>query len=295
MTDYYNKKLYYQDGSLNTTIYYKDDDIHKDNGPAIIYYYPNGKIKLERWIKNGLSHNDNGPAFKSYYENGKVCEVWYYLNDKRHRIDGPANIEYFSNGKIHHEVFYLNDNVHNINGPAVVDYSSNGNIIRKNWYVEGRMGNPSNGPQEEKYFSNKKLKGVFYSKTENRPSITRFYYSNGNLKEDSICKNNIIHKIRYYKNEKISFEKYEIFIPNIGTIIAGPHQVSYHTNGQIQQQKWLKNDMVHRLDGPAVIMYDKQGKITRQLFYIDSEKISKKEFEKIKKQRELIEKLSGII
>jgi hypothetical protein len=76
------------------TIWYKDGEIHRDDGPAIKekngdeFWYSKGKIHRDDgpaivlsegskfWMKEGLNHREDGPAieyasgFKAYYENG---------------------------------------------------------------------------------------------------------------------------------------------------------------------------------------------------------------------------------
>jgi hypothetical protein len=60
--------------------YGKDDRIHRDDGPAVIY--KNGEI---RYYKNDKRHRDDGPAV--------ICkdgEMRYYKDGKIHRDDGPS-------------------------------------------------------------------------------------------------------------------------------------------------------------------------------------------------------------
>lgn len=97
-------------------VYIKNKNIHKDNGPAVIYpddsqvWYQNGQIHrdngpavewpdgLKRWHYRGEIHRDDGPALIN-----RAGDKNWYKHNQLHREDGPA-VE-FANGKIE---WYLN-------------------------------------------------------------------------------------------------------------------------------------------------------------------------------------------
>jgi len=62
--------------------YYKNQLLHREDGPAIEYY--NGD---KHWYINGWHHRVNGPAIL-YHDGSKE----YYINGQLHREDGPAYI-----------------------------------------------------------------------------------------------------------------------------------------------------------------------------------------------------------
>lgn len=72
----------YIEGNGNLTHYYKNDVLHRDNGPAFI-----AKNGTKKWYKNGLLHRINKPAF--IWNNGNI--EWY-LEGQRHCETGPAKI-----------------------------------------------------------------------------------------------------------------------------------------------------------------------------------------------------------
>lgn len=84
--------------------YYKNDKIHRDEGPAIIL--PAGSVK---YFINGQLHNENGPATVSY-----LGKKEYFINGKRHRENGPAVIE--ENGT---KRWFRYDLLHRTDGPAI--------------------------------------------------------------------------------------------------------------------------------------------------------------------------------
>jgi hypothetical protein len=73
-----NGKYTESDGSQR---WYKDGNLHREDGPAIIY--PDG---TKRWYKDGKRHREDGPAIiysdgtQRWYKNGKDIDIW--ANDR---------------------------------------------------------------------------------------------------------------------------------------------------------------------------------------------------------------------
>ena len=84
--------------------YYKDDKIHRDDGPAIILPAGSQKFFIE-----GKLHNEYGPAVVSYLGMRE-----YYIDGRRHRENGPAVIE--GNGTTR---WFWYDLLHRLDGPAI--------------------------------------------------------------------------------------------------------------------------------------------------------------------------------
>jgi len=68
--------------------YYKNDILHREDGPAIIY-----KSNTKSWYINGKKHRIGAPAIE--WSNG---DKEWLINDEFHREDGPA-IEYATGHK----------------------------------------------------------------------------------------------------------------------------------------------------------------------------------------------------
>ncbi|KAB0640669.1 hypothetical protein F7R25_04010 [Burkholderia stagnalis] len=79
--------------SNGTVEYYKDDKLHRDDGPAII---DNDGYKI--WYKHGVIHRLNGPAVE-----GPEGDKAYYVNGKLHNENGPALINKFGKEEWHIE------------------------------------------------------------------------------------------------------------------------------------------------------------------------------------------------
>ena len=74
--------------------WYKDGELHREDGPAC--EYADGD---KYWYLNDKCHREDGPAI----ECASGSKEWY-INGLRHREDGPA-VEYVSGDKY----WYLND------------------------------------------------------------------------------------------------------------------------------------------------------------------------------------------
>lgn len=58
-------------------VYFKDNVVHRDNGPAMTWRNRDGLYKT--WFKNGVIHRENGPAKETpltdiWYNNGEVIK-----------------------------------------------------------------------------------------------------------------------------------------------------------------------------------------------------------------------------
>lgn len=80
------------------TWWFKDNILHRVDGPAIDYF--NGD---EEWYYEGKLHRIDGPAYLSY---NKKYKEWWFHGDL-HRLDGPAI--YFSDGQS--EWWYRNKSI----------------------------------------------------------------------------------------------------------------------------------------------------------------------------------------
>jgi hypothetical protein len=106
-------KSYYKKTSCfdKSVSYYKNNNRHREDGPAIIQVNGN-----QEWWLNGIRHREDGPAILS--NNGEY-EQWF-LYDKRHRDnDLPAII----NTKNSVKEWWFNGQRHRVGGPAFISDS----------------------------------------------------------------------------------------------------------------------------------------------------------------------------
>jgi len=70
----------WSDGTVNYKIWYKINNLHKEDGPAFIEYYRSGKVKTRTWFRESKIHRENGPAVEKYLEDGTKVGEEYFLN-----------------------------------------------------------------------------------------------------------------------------------------------------------------------------------------------------------------------
>lgn len=93
----------------NSVSYFRNGELHRDDGPAFIKFDPyTNEFVVRNWYQNGKRHRTDGPAIDG------PNKVWYKDNII-HRDDGPAIL--YHNGM---QIWYHCNRVHRLNGPAVV-------------------------------------------------------------------------------------------------------------------------------------------------------------------------------
>jgi hypothetical protein len=144
-TSNYYKEEYRINGKIMKEVWYKDDSIHNDNAPALVYaagIQPSTSIECEQnlpsaifrsndefhWYKNGKLHCNDGPAIIN--KHGHLDNYEYYQNGLLHNDNGPAvlrGVEEFSEKQ-----WYQYGKLHREDGPAIVNKS----IFHHNYKVE---------------------------------------------------------------------------------------------------------------------------------------------------------------
>jgi len=74
------KKTYHENGQLKSKFYYLNNNLHREDGPAVQYWYENGQLKSKHYYLNNNLHREDGPAYQYWYENGQLKSEFYYLN-----------------------------------------------------------------------------------------------------------------------------------------------------------------------------------------------------------------------
>ena len=72
-------------------IYYFDDKVHRNDGPAIIWYFFDGAIESKQYWYNGKIHRKDGPSVIMYDVNSFNILQNYYYNGK---IFDPGNLSF---------------------------------------------------------------------------------------------------------------------------------------------------------------------------------------------------------
>lgn len=147
------KLKYFEENKKNESvvclrIWYEDNKIHRDNGPAFIAYDYQGNVIEEWWYKYGLIHRDNDePAFIEYQNNTVASKHWYINGITYRENDKPSCISYFTENNLT-ENNVSSDYVsseswtnkegksYRDNEPSYIIYNRNGTVIMKEWRNE---------------------------------------------------------------------------------------------------------------------------------------------------------------
>jgi hypothetical protein len=81
----------HSNGEVKSIVFYQDNAIHRNSGPAIESYSDNGRIQTQEHLQKGMLHRSRieGPAFASYDDSGKVRLIEFW--ERGHYIPAPLN------------------------------------------------------------------------------------------------------------------------------------------------------------------------------------------------------------
>lgn len=97
---------YYDNGKMKSVIWFnKNDEIHREDGPAVINYFTNGKVHYQIYLVNNVRHRIDGPSYSRFDDVGFIKTQEYYKNNVRHRHNGPAILSKNSR-RVHVNFFY---------------------------------------------------------------------------------------------------------------------------------------------------------------------------------------------
>jgi hypothetical protein len=157
--------------------FYADDELHREDGPAIIkrndafgileeYYYRRGKLDRksgpavikrnadgsteEEYYRDGELHRKNGPAVIKHNADGSTEEE-YYQDGKLHRKKGPALVKRNADGSTEERYADGEDRLHKgflhrFDGPAYIRRNPDGSIQEEGYYYGGVPRRPEFGP-----------------------------------------------------------------------------------------------------------------------------------------------------
>ena len=151
---------YYESGIVKSRTWYEKGQFHRKEGPAVVEYFENGDVKLQSWCKAKFSHRTDGPAFIVTHVNSDFKKSGMTFVYKNKIADNIRIVEGKSTCRI--EKWYKNGLLHNPKGPAVIYYKDE-EIYREEYWVSG------------KFKSEKQVSGL--------------YYSNGQIREEYVYKN----------------------------------------------------------------------------------------------------------
>lgn len=225
--------------------------IHRDDKPAVIEYDENGNILVKIWYQNGLKHrNNNKPALVEYdKENNKITKMWYQHGKLHRDNDEPAYIKGDPKSSPVYKQWYMNGKLHRENDEPA-SYQITKIKIYMLWYKDGHRYRANDKPTEvTTTLDNQLLMEAWINSNGEQsriggPSII-LYNENG----DVVQENWFIDGKPYNRNGE-------------------PDVVEKHNNGLIKSKRWYSNNSwdLHRVDGPAYILWDETGKRTEMWY-----------------------------
>jgi len=72
---------YYPMGGCDV-IYYKNNQLHREDGPAAVWYNEDGTIERESYYQHSICHRIDGPAVIWYNKNGTIADESYYIANR---------------------------------------------------------------------------------------------------------------------------------------------------------------------------------------------------------------------
>lgn len=100
------------------------------------------------------------------------------------------------------------------------------------------------------------------------------FKKNGKISIIKYAQNGLTHSIngptyiRYHENGKVN-EKLYVTKGSYVSKDNSPSWIIYRINWQIQEERYIRGMNFHRINGPAIIRYNKHGKIISKEYYIN--------------------------
>lgn len=128
--EYYNNNgldhttvhTYHNNGSQKTYQRRQNDDyiLNFKDGPSFSTFYDNGKLESQMWYLKGVVHSESGPAVINYYPEGNISTGAWFKDGKRHRDVGPAVVTTDEDKKIVRQEWWVDGVLHRNGEPAVI-------------------------------------------------------------------------------------------------------------------------------------------------------------------------------
>jgi hypothetical protein len=127
---------------LREAWYDANDELHRENGPALVEYDHRGRLSSQHWYYAGMMHREGGPA-ETYYSQltGRLDAKVWFSGGMLHRSRGPAHILFNQfTGAVNIEMWYQEGVLHRASGPAYIDHTSRAEDgVYQEWYDHGTI------------------------------------------------------------------------------------------------------------------------------------------------------------
>lgn len=96
----------------------------------------------------------------------------------------------------------------------------------------------------------------------------------GNSVSETVIENGIeLQRIKYYSQNYLKFEEYCFATNGRMHRKIGPALIQYNRYGKIMAEQYYKYGKIHRTNGPAIIEYFWNGEIKNKYYYIEDNEI----------------------
>ena len=134
-----------------------------------------------------------------------------------------------------------NNTLHRVGYPAYIEYKNNSKIVEK-YYFNNKLHN-DNGPAVIFFKDNNVSEELYFHHGEESEGITH---------------------VQYFSNGEKKYVKYKI---GNKSIIK-----KYFANGNIHEEEYYDNNLLHNLEGPAYIEYNDKGAQIKTIYYLFGKK-----------------------
>jgi hypothetical protein len=235
---------------------------HRDKFPAIITRNSRDEIIEKKWYKHGNNFRpDDKPSIIEYKlsditKENKTTEIWTRPDGKIGRDGDKPSIIKYDNYRNKEQAIWQEDRKKYRAGdkPADIMYRPAGGKLQEIWYEpNGKVGRSNGKPAIIHYSKNDgktpvqkiwKRNGKIY-RDDDKPSIVTFSGATGiKNREEWINENNETHR----DGDK-------------------PAIIVYNDDGILVQKIWNKKNKIHRIDGPANVLYWRNGTPRSESWY----------------------------
>ena len=173
--------------------------------------------------------------------------------------------QFYPTGELKSITTYDNEKLHAIDKPAFIVFYKNGDVLREAFYLDGLLHNDQGAAD------------ILYDK--NGLSIQTLFYDKGKPVDKPNAEIHTNIKItpiqpRIILDDLIrTYEFYEKHLEN-GRLhrLDGPAFIVFDFDHNIREEHYFKRRLRHRKDGPAIVYRDKSGNVIHSECYIEDSK-----------------------
>jgi hypothetical protein len=192
------------------------------------------------YTRRGRFHRTDGPAIE--FQNGS--EEWF-LNGKRTRADGPAVVRKDIVGEPLLEQWWVDNKLSRVGEPAVI------RGLTEEWYTDGKRNNIGDA--------------AFKTRNEAGDIIFEQWWVNGKLSRVGAP------AVKRITNESINKQWLLERVPLDSSEQPPPSGV-IEPGSEVTIEEWWLDGVLHRVDGPAVIITNSDNKIIREEYWLNGKR-----------------------